>query len=108
MTKGGRRAKAAVTLLTPAFCKRRAFAPGSARRMWGSEDFSEYVCAGGPSLFFGIGGYDPAVLADLKAKGDPAPTNHSPFFAPKAEPAIRSAVTAIVLSIVGGVQPAAK
>jgi len=42
----------------------------------------------------------------LKAKGEPAPTNHSPFFAPQAEPAIRNAVTAIVLSIVRGVRPA--
>src|SRR3546814_1607415 len=48
----------------------------SATPMSGSEDFSEYVDAGVPSLFFGIGGYDPAVLADLKAKGEPAPTNH--------------------------------
>ena len=76
--------------------------------MSGSEDYSEFVEAGVPSVFFGIGGYDPAVLADLKAKGEPAPTNHSPFFAPKAEPAIRNAVRAITLSIIGGVRPAAK
>ena len=62
----------------------------------------------GHAAFFGIGGYDSAVLADLKAKGEPAPTNHSPFFAPMPEPAIRNAVTAIILSIVGGVRPEAK
>lgn len=101
-------ANAAVAALTPVFGKSLVFAPASAAPMSGSEDYSEFVDAGVPSLFFGIGGYDPAVLADLKAKGEPAPTNHSPFFAPKAEPAIRNAVTAIVLSIVGGVRPAAK
>lgn len=101
-------AEAAAKALAPIFGKGLVFAPVSVPPMSGSEDFSEYVDAGVPSLFFGIGGYDPAVLADLKAKGEPAPTNHSPFFAPKAEPAIRNAVTAIVLSIVGGVRPAAK
>ena len=84
------------------------FAPASGQAMSGSEDFSEFVDAGVPSLFFGIGGYDPATLAALKARGEPAPTNHSPFFAPSAEPAIRNAVAAIVLSIVGGVHPAPK
>ncbi len=101
-------AKTAVAALTPAFGKGLVFASESATPMSGSEDFSEFVDAGVPSLFFGIGGYDPAVLADLKEKGEPAPTNHSPFFAPKAEPAIRNAVTAIILSIVGGVRPVAK
>ena len=108
MTNDEAMANAAVTVLTPVFGKGLAFAPASATPMSGSEDFSEFVDAGVPSLFFGIGGYDPAMLAELKAKGEPAPTNHSPFFAPKAEPAIRNAVTAIVLSIVGGVRPAAK
>ncbi len=101
-------AKAAVAALTPAFGKGLVFAPESATPMSGSEDYSEFVDAGVPSLFFGIGGYDPAILADLKTKGEPAPTNHSPFFAPKAEPAIRNAVTAIMLSIIGGVRPTAK
>src|SRR3546814_4252908 len=108
MTNDETMAKAAVTVLTPAFGKRLAFAPASATPMSGSEDFSEYVDAGVPSLFFGIGGYDPAVLDDLKAKCEPAPTNHSPFFAPKAAPAIRSAVTASVLSNLGGLRAAAK
>ncbi len=99
-------AAAAAAMLKPVFGDRLAFAPASAQPMSGSEDFSEFVDAGVPSIFFAIGGYDPAVLAALKAKGEPAPTNHSPFFAPQAEPAIRNAVTAIVLSIVGGVRPA--
>ncbi|PAL20387.1 amidohydrolase [Sphingopyxis sp. GW247-27LB] len=101
-------AASAAGLLGPVFGKGLVFAPASAAPLSGSEDYSEYVEAGVPSVFFGIGGYDPAVLADLKAKGEPAPTNHSPFFAPQAEPAIRNAVTAIVLSIIGGVRPAAE
>lgn len=101
-------AASAATLLGPVFGKGLVFAPASAAPLSGSEDYSEYVEAGVPSVFFGIGGYDPAVLADLKAKGEPAPTNHSPFFAPHAEPAIRNAVTAIVLSVIGGVRPAAE
>ena len=101
-------ASAAAALLGPVFGKGLVFAPASAAPLSGSEDYSEYVEAGVPSVFFGIGGYDPAVLADLKAKGEPAPTNHSPVFAPLAEPAIRNAVTAITLSIIGGVRPAAE
>lgn len=101
-------AASAAAALEPVFGKGLVFAPAAGSPMSGSEDYSEFVEAGVPSVFFGIGGYDPAVLADLKAKGEPAPTNHSPFFAPKAEPAIRNAVRAITLSIIGGVRPAAK
>ncbi|WP_137753402.1 amidohydrolase [Sphingopyxis sp. L1A2A] len=101
-------AAAGAAALKPVFGNGLLFAPASVPPMSASEDFSEFVDAGVPSLFFGIGGYDPKTLADLKAKGQPVPTNHSPFFAPQAEPAIRGAVSAIVLSIIGGVRPAAK
>ena len=101
-------AEKAAAVLGAVFGKGLVFAPATAAPMSGSEDYSEFVDAGVPSVFFGVGGYDPAVLAGLKAKGEPAPTNHSPFFAPRAEPAIRNAVTAIVLSIIGGVRPAAE
>lgn len=101
-------AKAGVDVLKPVFGPGLLFAPANSAPMSGSEDFSEYVKAGVPSLFFGIGGYDPATLAALKEKGEAVPTNHSPFFAPNAEPAIRNAVTAITLSIIGGVRPDAR
>ena len=101
-------AEKARAALTPVFGEKLAYVPASEPGMSGSEDFSEYVDAGVPSIFFGIGGYDPAVLADLKAKGEPAPTNHSPFFAPLPEPSIRTAVSAIVLSVIGGVRPEGK
>ena len=57
-----------------------------------------------PSLFFGIGGVDPAKLAEAKAKGVAFPGNHSPQFAPLPEPAIRTGVEAMtiaVMSVVG-------
>lgn len=68
-----------------------------------SEDFSEFVSAGVPSLFFGIGGYDPELIAQARADGKPLPVNHSPFFAPRPDPTIRAGVSAIVMAIVGGV-----
>ncbi len=95
-------------ILKPVFGEKLLFAPASAPPVSASEDYSEFVGAGIPSLYFAIGGYDPAVLADLKAKGQPIPTNHSPFFAPQAEPVIRGAVSAIVLSVIGGVRPGTK
>lgn len=101
-------AEAAAAILKPVFGKGAAFSPVDAAPISGSEDFSEFPEAGVPSLFFWIGGYDPAVLEQLKAKGEPVPTNHSPFFAPVPEPTVRNAVTAIVLSIVGGVAPVAR
>lgn len=69
-------------------------APNSA-----SEDYSEYIVAGVPSLFFGLGGYDPKVIAEARAKGEPLPTNHSPYFAPIPEPSIRTGVEAMTLAV---------
>jgi hippurate hydrolase len=64
-----------------------------------SEDYSEFILAGVPSLFFGIGGTDPAVIAAAKAGGKPVPVNHSPFFAPLPEPAIKTGVEAMSLAL---------
>lgn len=68
--------------------------PGSA-----SEDYSEFVIAGVPSVYFGIGGYDPAEVAKAKAEGRQLPSNHSPFFAPTPEPTIRTGVEAMTLAV---------
>lgn len=73
--------------------------PGSA-----SEDYSEFVLAGVPSVYFGIGGYAPAEIEKLKAEGKPVPTNHSPFFAPTPEPTIRTGVEAMTLAVLNIVQ----
>ena len=68
--------------------------PGSA-----SEDYSEFILAGVPSVYFGIGGHDPAEIAKARAEGRPLPVNHSPFFAPKPEPSIRAGVEAMTLAV---------
>ncbi len=68
--------------------------PGSA-----SEDYSEFVIAGVPSLYFGIGGFDRAMVEKAKAEGKTLPSNHSPFFAPTPEPSIRTGVEAMTLAV---------
>ncbi len=68
--------------------------PGSA-----SEDYSEFIIAGVPSVYFSIGGFDPKAMADAKAAGKPLPVNHSPFFAPVPEPSIRTGVEAMTLAV---------
>ncbi|HLZ84647.1 MAG TPA: amidohydrolase [Caulobacteraceae bacterium] len=71
-----------------------ATSPGSA-----SEDYSEYIIAGVPSLFWGLGGIDPKVIADYRAKGQEPPGNHTPQFAPVPEPTIRTGVEAMTLAV---------
>jgi hippurate hydrolase len=66
-----------------------------------SEDYSEFILAGVPSLFFGIGGIDPKVIATAHAKGEAVPANHNPYFAPTPEPAIRFGVEAMTLAVLG-------
>lgn len=75
-------------------------APGYA-----SEDYSEFIIAGVPSLFFTIGVYDPARVAAAKAGGPPLPVNHSPMFAPVPEPTIRTGVEAMSLAVMNVMPP---
>ncbi len=70
-----------------------------------SEDFSAYVDAGVPALFFLVGVLDPAeVEASRKPGGKPLPGNHSPQFAPVPEPSIRTAVKAMSLAVLSALQ----
>jgi hippurate hydrolase len=64
-----------------------------------SEDYSAFIIAGVPSLFFGIGVYDPKRVADAAAGGPPLPSNHSPFYAPVPEPTIHTGVLAMTLAV---------
>jgi hippurate hydrolase len=73
-------------------------APPTASPLSASEDFSEYA-AKVPSVFFLVGGSDPKVLADSRAKGVPVPVNHSPYFAPVPEPSIKTGVVALTLAV---------
>ena len=77
-----------------------ATSPGSA-----SEDYSEYIIAGVPSLYWGLGGYDPKVIADYKARGEVLPGNHTPQFAPAPEPSIRTGVEAMTLAVLNVLRP---
>jgi len=66
----------------------------------GSEDYSEFVAAGvTKSVFFGVGGTDPKMIEAYKAQGKPLPVNHSPFFAPVPEPAIRAGTETLALAV---------
>jgi len=65
-----------------------------------SEDYSDFVDAGmKKSVYFGIGGYDPKMIAEYKAEGKPLPVNHSPYFAPVPEPTIRTGVETLTLAV---------
>ena len=61
-----------------------------------SEDFSYYVAQGVPGFYFGLGGADPEKFAQAKLDGTVLPSNHSPLFAPDAERALRTGITAEV------------
>jgi hippurate hydrolase len=61
-----------------------------------SEDFSYFVEQGVPGFYFSLGGADPAKLAEAKASGIHLPSNHSPLFAPDADPALHAGITAEV------------
>ena len=70
-----------------------------------SEDFSDFVNEGVPSMFFFIGVSDPQQVADsMKPGGKPLPFNHSPFFAPVPEPSIKTGVEAMTLAVLDVMQ----
>ena len=73
---------------------RQISAPGTA-----SEDYSEFVKAGVPSFYFGIGGLDPEAVAEAQANNISLPGNHSPRFAPVPEPTIRAGALAMSLVV---------
>ncbi|MGB3846011.1 MAG: amidohydrolase [Sphingopyxis sp.] len=86
-------------VLSAAFGKAVTFVPASEAGGTASEDFSEFINAGVPSVFFAIGGQDPAMAAQYKAEGKPMPVNHSPFFAPVPEPTIKRGAATLALSV---------
>lgn len=95
-------ASAATTLKTALGAGRVTLEPAFKPGWTASEDYSEFVNAGVPhSVYFSIGGSDPKLLERLKAEGKPVPVNHSPFFAPLAEPSIRTGVEVLTLAVLG-------
>jgi metal-dependent amidase/aminoacylase/carboxypeptidase family protein len=61
-----------------------------------SEDFSYFTAQGVPGFYFSLGGADPQKFAEAKAAGNRLPSNHSPLFAPDADPAIHTGIAAEV------------
>ncbi|HWX06848.1 MAG TPA: amidohydrolase [Bradyrhizobium sp.] len=64
-----------------------------------SEDYSEFINAGVPSMFFNIGVYEPERVAAARSGGPPLPSNHSPLFAPVPKPTIETGVEAMTLAV---------
>jgi hippurate hydrolase len=95
----GALAARADAVLRAAFGHDETFVPATEPGFTASEDYSEFVDSGVPSVYFGIGGDDPHMLADYHAKGKPVPVNHSPYFAPVPEPTIRTGVTVLTLAV---------
>lgn len=88
---------------------RSAYGKGVTRMpaITGSEDFSEFVNAGVPSMYFFVGVYDPQrYLASRKPGGIALPSNHSPFFAPVPEPTIKTGVGAMSLAVLSALAQA--
>jgi hippurate hydrolase len=75
--------------------------PPYAEPVAASEDYSEFVAAGVPSVFFNVGVSDPAAVAAAHSGGPPVPSNHSPYFAPVPEPSIKTAVRAMTFAVLG-------
>ena len=73
-----------------------------------SEDYSEYINSGVPSMFFNIGVYDPERVAAADKGGTPLPGNHSALFAPVPKPTIQTGVTAMTLAVLSAFDQRAK
>ena len=86
-------------VMAAAFGKDAAYVPPTLPGGNASEDFSVFIDEGVPSVFFAVGGYDPAMIARYKAEGKPLPVNHSPFFAPVPEPTIKRGAQTLALAV---------
>ena len=81
---------------------RTHFSPGRVRPSpptAASEDFGRFGTAWGvPSVFWFVGGTDPAIYARAEAAGQVGeiPTNHSPHFAPVIHPTLETGVETLV------------
>jgi amidohydrolase len=65
-----------------------------------SEDYSEFVNSGVPSMFFRIGVHEPERVAAARAgEGPQLPSNHSPLFAPVPKPTIETGIEAMTLAV---------
>src|SRR5471030_1120589 len=68
--------------------------------MTASEDYSEFVNEGVPSMYFFTGVYEAkAVDEAAKPGGKPLAFNHSPYYSPVPEPTIKTAVEAMSVAV---------
>jgi amidohydrolase len=82
---------------------------GTSPPVTASEDFSEFIDAGVPSMFFNIGVYEPErVAAAFNGTGPQLPSNHSPQFAPVPKPTIETGVEAMTLAVLSAFDKYAK
>lgn len=61
-----------------------------------SEDYAFFIEQGVPSLYMSLGGADPEKYAEAKSSGVRLPSNHSPYFTPDVDPALRTGIEAEV------------
>ena len=76
-----------------------------------SEDFGLFGTAWNtPSVFWVIGGIDPATYANAQKAGklDELPANHAPNFAPVLDPTLRTGVEAMLAAVGAWICPAGK
>lgn len=72
----------------------------------GGEDFSRYALDGEvPITMFWLGAVEPAEVEAARESGETLPSLHSAEFAPDAEPAIRTGVTAMTAAALDLLQP---
>ncbi|MGV7208011.1 amidohydrolase [Oxalobacteraceae bacterium A2-2] len=85
------------------------FGPGQVIKvpaMTASEDFSQYIIEGVPGMFFFTGVYEPGAVAEAaKPGGKPVAFNHSPQYAPVAEPSIKTAIQAMSVAVLNVLKP---
>jgi amidohydrolase len=92
-------------MLAPVMSGKVMIIPAAAPPSSAGDDFAAYVEAGVPSVYFAIGGIEPARIADYKKRGVPLPINHSPYFAPDPSPTIRTGVSVLTLAVLDAAQP---
>ncbi|HKT75155.1 MAG TPA: amidohydrolase [Sphingobium sp.] len=86
-------------VMQTAFGSQAQFAPAYMPAGPASEDYSEFLGNGVQSVYFIIGGTDPKMIAQYQAEGKPLPVNHSPYFAPDADFAIRRGAEVLSLAV---------
>jgi len=74
-----------------------------------SEDYSQFISSGVPSMFFRIGVHEPERVAAARAgESPPLAANHSPLFAPVPKPTIATGIEAMTLAVLSAFEQHAR